>query len=270
MKAEVVVVTPEMAALWLERNMNGQRSLRQSVVDRYARDMRSGAFGVTHQGIAFDTKGHLIDGQHRLSAIVKSGCTIKMMVVRDAPSGTFTHIDAGLSRTAKDVLNSQGDLWVTTEHIAIARMLESDGNVRFASIARSPFEIRQMVETHKNAIHFVLQHLNKRRVRNVTTAPVLAAVASAYYVEMDRVRLVEFLTLLVSGVTVDPAVDGTVIRLRDWLHSMSQNTSMPARMDVYLKAQRVIKAYMNREPTLTRLYVPSEPVYPLARSARIE
>lgn len=60
-----VDVTPEMAAKWLEGNVLN-RPLKQAHVDRLAREMAAGRWRLTHQGIAFDVSGCLIDGQHRL------------------------------------------------------------------------------------------------------------------------------------------------------------------------------------------------------------
>lgn len=267
MRYEVIEITPAMAAVWQAKNADCQRKLRQTIVDRYARDMLNGAWTLTHQGIAFDNKGRLIDGQHRLAAIQKAGVPVKMVVVRDAPATAYDHVDIGFGRTTADVLKAQGEGWITNEHIAIARFMEAGSNLKATTVARSPFEAREMVETHKNAISFVQQNC-ERHVRGVTIAPVLAAVAVAYYSEMDRVALASFIRLLCTGIAVDAAKDSTVIHLRDWLKDASGNTSAGARVECYLKTQRVLKAYMAGEK-LSKLYAPSEPCYLLKRRATV-
>lgn len=265
MRYETTEISPETATAWLANNADFQRKLRQTVVDRYARDMLNGAWNLTHQGIAFDTKGRLIDGQHRLAAIVKAGVPVKMTVVRDTPAGAFDHVDIGFCRTTADVLKTQGEGWITPLHIATARFMEAGSSIKGVNIARSPFEIREMVELHKNALTFVFQNI-ERHVKGVTTAPALAAVAVAYYAEMDRVKLADFLRLLVSGIASDPQQDSTVIRLRDWLRDASGAVSSASRLDSFMKTQRVVKAYMAGE-RLTKLYTPNEPCYTLKRRA---
>lgn len=260
-----IEVTPEIATDWLANNAEFQRKLRQVVVERYARDMLNGAWNLTHQGIAFDTKGRLIDGQHRLAAIVKAGIPVKMTVVRDTPAGAFDHVDIGFGRTTADVLKAQGEGWITHEHIAIARFMEAGSNIKATTIGRSPFELREMVEMHKNALAFVFQNI-ERNVKGVTIAPVLAAVAVAYYSELDRTKLADFLRLLVSGIAQDPGRDSTTIRLREWLRDASGSASAASRMEAFMKTQRVVKAYMQGE-TLTKLYTPSELCYTLKRRA---
>lgn len=267
MKYETIYVTPQQAEEWLYKNADFQRKLRDSIVDKYARDMINGQWKLTHQGIAFDTKGRLIDGQHRLAAVVKAGVPVKMLVVRDSPSEAYDHLDLGYGRTAVDVLKAQGEGWITNELIAVARFMEAGSNIKAATIARSPFELREMVETHKNALLFVFQNI-ERKVRGVTIAPVLAAIAVAYYIEKDRVKLAEFIRLLVSGVAQDPALDSTVIRLRDSLRDGSGEGNTVARISLFLKTQRVVKAYMDGE-SLSKLHVPSEPCYRIKRAAII-
>ena len=265
MRYETLEITPETATKWLATNADFQRKLRQTVVDRYARDMLNGAWNLTHQGIAFDTKGRLIDGQHRLAAIAKAGVSVKMTVVLDTPSGAYDHVDIGFGRTTADVLKAQGEGWITNEHIATARFMEAGSNAKATTIARSPFELREMVEIHKNALAFVFQNI-ERHVRGVTIAPVLAAVGVAYYSELDRAKLADFLRLLVSGIAQDPARDSTTIRLREWLRDASGNGSSASRVEAFMKTQRVVKAYMDGEQ-LTKLYTPSELCYSLKRRA---
>jgi len=77
------VVTPEMAAEWLKKN-KGNRPVIKAAVSAYARDMQAGKWRPVHQPIAFDARNNLVDGQHRLHAIVKSGECIRMCVARYA------------------------------------------------------------------------------------------------------------------------------------------------------------------------------------------
>lgn len=263
MKYQTLFVTPEQAEEWLARNAGFQRKLRESVVDKYARDMTNGEWQLTHQGIAFDADGKLIDGQHRLAAIVSAGVPVKMLVVMDSPSAAYDHLDLGYGRTACDVLKAQGAGWITNELISVARFMEASKNIKAVTIARSPFELREMVEAHKEALDFVFQNI-ERKVRGVTIAPVLAAIAVAYYTEKDRVKLADFIRLLVSGIAIYPEVDSTVIRLRDSLRDSIGEGNTLSRYSFYLKTQRVVKAYMNGE-SLSKLITPSEPCYRVKR-----
>ena len=77
-------VTPAMAADWLAKhNFSGQRKIRSEKVDSLAKTMMVGRF-MAGTAITFDVFGgdtHLVNGQHTLSAIVKSGMTIPLTVI---------------------------------------------------------------------------------------------------------------------------------------------------------------------------------------------
>src|SRR5437870_5147015 len=76
MKIREMEVGPELATRWLEGNVHN-RKLREDVVARYARDMKAGRWLLTHEPIAFNKNGDtLVDGQHRLWAVVESGATV--------------------------------------------------------------------------------------------------------------------------------------------------------------------------------------------------
>ncbi|PIJ36758.1 hypothetical protein BMW24_003590 [Mycobacterium heckeshornense] len=105
--ASIVYVTPEMAERWLGHN-KVNRNLRNRRVDQFARDMRSGRWQLTGEAIKFGKSGNLIDGQHRLWAVIESGCTVPMFVVRGVQDEVQGVLDSGSARTAADNLGMTG------------------------------------------------------------------------------------------------------------------------------------------------------------------
>ncbi|MFJ4657949.1 hypothetical protein ACIP5Y_42340 [Nocardia sp. NPDC088792] len=105
---ETINVTPQLASEWLDRN-TCNRPMSKMMVTQLAEAMKRGEWLHTHQGIAFDTNGVLVDGQHRLAAVVKSGCTVRMLVSHGVEPGTFAVLDTGRKRSARDVLSLQGE-----------------------------------------------------------------------------------------------------------------------------------------------------------------
>lgn len=115
-RVQFMLVTPAQAKAWLKHNF-GNRPVSDDVVDAYARDMKSGTFLTTHQGVAFNDRDDLIDGQHRLLAIVKSGVSVPMMVTFGLPSAipgrkmtTMDAVDRGRTRSVADQLKIQHGL----------------------------------------------------------------------------------------------------------------------------------------------------------------
>jgi len=72
MKTLVESISPTRAKEILLAN-NGNRLISWGWVRKLAGMMTRGEWLLTHQGIAFDVYGVLIDGQHRLEAIIIAG-----------------------------------------------------------------------------------------------------------------------------------------------------------------------------------------------------
>lgn len=108
MNIEIVSVTPEMAKQWLDTNAKNNRKLRKGIVARYASDMIKNRWQVTGEAIKFAVDGRLIDGQHRLNAVLLSKKTIQVAVVRGLPADAMKVLDTGQSRSAGDALTIFG------------------------------------------------------------------------------------------------------------------------------------------------------------------
>lgn len=98
-----VMVTPVMARSWLLSNEEN-RQQRKGHVNSLKGIMGRGEWRPTHQGIAFADNGRLIDGQHRLEAIVSSGLSVPLVVFVNCSLDTFGALDKSLKRTLKDDL----------------------------------------------------------------------------------------------------------------------------------------------------------------------
>lgn len=106
--SSIVFISPDMAARWLKKNTRNRR-LRPADVTRYSRDMTAGNWHLTGESIKFATDGTLLDGQHRLAAIVKSGATVPMEVHRNISPEAQAVMDTGRKRTASDALSLAGE-----------------------------------------------------------------------------------------------------------------------------------------------------------------
>lgn len=104
MKIKVEDVTPETAKLYLQSNI-GNRRIRKSRVTMFRDILLRGDYILTHQGIAFARDGRLIDGQHRLLAIIESGVTISIVVARDVDKEAYLATDQGARKSTADVFN---------------------------------------------------------------------------------------------------------------------------------------------------------------------
>ena len=108
MNTQVITITPTKAAAMLAKNPRNRR-IRQSHVQRLAGAMSRGEWQLNGEAMKLDPNGSIIDGQHRLLAVVKSGVTIKTLVIYDMSFAIQHTMDQGARRSIGDVLNWRGE-----------------------------------------------------------------------------------------------------------------------------------------------------------------
>jgi hypothetical protein len=111
-KVEIKIITPEFAERLLERNTSN-RNLRRDHVNTLARDMSEGAWRLNNDAICIANDGTLLNGQHRLNAIIKAGKPIKMLVAEGFSPETYKVLDGGAKRSVADQLNITNELAAT-------------------------------------------------------------------------------------------------------------------------------------------------------------
>lgn len=104
MTFEIIEITPQMASEMLAHN-EGNRHINPARVNQYAADMLRGAFE-SLDPIAISEDGKLLNGQHRLKAIIAAGIPVKMLVAKDVRSTMV--FDKGQTRSTADSLKMSG------------------------------------------------------------------------------------------------------------------------------------------------------------------
>lgn len=122
-KTVIVTVTPQKAAAWLQKGGKNRR-VSQAQVGSLAREMQEGRWSLNGQTIKFLQSGELFDGQHRLHAVLQSGCTIQTLVVFGIHDpNAFQTVDTNQrARGAGQILDIMGHSH-TPELAAVARRL---------------------------------------------------------------------------------------------------------------------------------------------------
>lgn len=104
---ELVDATPEMARYWMTLNTSNRR-LNTLSVNRLASDILEDRWRQNGESIKFDRENRLIDGQHRLAAIIKANRTVRLLVVRNLDPLSQHTVDVGVSRTAGQIAGMLG------------------------------------------------------------------------------------------------------------------------------------------------------------------
>jgi hypothetical protein len=129
--AVVIDVTPDLAREWLRTNTHN-RKLRDRAVADYARDMAAGHWTLNGESIKFATDGTVLDGQHRLRAVIDADTTVQMLVVIGLDPGAQETMDTGRKRTTGDVMGLRGEANAHTLAAILRRVWAwNNGDYRF-------------------------------------------------------------------------------------------------------------------------------------------
>ena len=217
MDIRVEIITPEIAKEYLSKNHVINRRMRRLRVMAYAYDMRNGAWQFNGEAIRFDRNGNLVDGQHRLAAIIQAGVPIKMVVMRNVDECAI--YDRGAARSTTDSLVMAGfDIeQVNSTNVAVARL-------HYSLVGRgytiTDFQVLQFLQNHKDALvqlkPLISKNHNAENGRLSTKgAPIL--LASLYAIECgeDVAQIIQFANVYSSGIVTDVNQSAAVVCRND-------------------------------------------------------
>ena len=261
-------ITPEQAKDYL-KTQQLNRNPNKLRISEYADRMQKNQW-VISQPITFDSDGCLIDGQHRLLAIVKFGFPVTFSVMRGLPKSSASVFDIGQKRTVAQVARIQGVTTLRmTERVGIlnaailgsklklrTKKAESERNLSnliFSdSNARSPQTMIALAEKYKDGLDFSLSRYGGTRTSNFVgnLSSVKAAVFRAYYNE-NRQRLSEFLEVFYTGFVKVSTEDSAAIALRNYLNAIKMGIKGVSlhdagKSDAYTKTEAAILHFIAR------------------------
>lgn len=266
MDAKLEVYTPAKAERILNNHNPANRSLREGIAEKYAEDMVHGKWTQCTAPIAFYEDGTLADGQHRLYALIESGTQQKFFTVTGLKKEDGLNIDTGLTRTLVDNGRISGlDTGLSNTLLSVARGIAEGQQASGRSKGLSNAQRLEMVEMHRDAAHWAVQHGPKGR--GIRNAAVLAAVGRAYYLEQDHERLKRFCKVVESGFANGDS-ESSAVALRNYLIAHKGLVTSASWRDTYLKAQNAIHYFM-RGRKLTVIKTVQDEAYPLPKNKRL-
>lgn len=252
MKSQIELVTPAKAREMLESNTNNRR-VRVAWVSNLATMIQNGEWIVTHQGVAFDVNGRLVDGQHRLMAIVQANKPVKVMVSRGLPSETYKYVDGGRPRTYSDRTTLMEDprdnvianklVWA---YLCSAKQMHS--NITISLIEDTYLELADGIS---EMIPFW-----RKAVRRITISHVGAAIAVMCIKHPNEGK--EFAHKLTSGTQLEST--SPVLNLRNFLlgeradYGTELYWKTVAATDAFLKNRTVVRLFVATHDEMGNTY----------------
>ncbi|MCL2349600.1 MAG: hypothetical protein FWC50_15225 [Planctomycetaceae bacterium] len=252
----IVTVTPDMAKQWLMNN-NFNRPLKPRLVDKYVRQILEGNWQRTHQGVAFDEKGLVIDGQHRLHAIVKTGQSIAMLIFLNENKMVHESIDNGKTRSLLDVVRLElHDDTVKGKHISVLKAMWA-GRFCKNQDDLTAIEICNMYRRFHNAVCFAVDMAAD--IPGVNNNVVMGVIARAYHT-VPAERLLEFCRTL-RGYESNHATARLIQEFRTWLLRL-RDRQEATRRDVYKRTEAILDAFLKDAGTCD-MFCDYKELYPI-------
>lgn len=256
MKSGIQTITPAKAAQWLGAHINrNNRLMRERTVEYLADEITRGKWQVTHQGIAFSDTGRLLDGQHRLAAIIKANQPVQMMVTTELDEDTFQVIDCGLKRANHERIHLVNDNSQNRQMCSAIRafLCETMITCKVASVSQIEDEFL------KNSDHWIwavgVLHGKSPKLNRST----IVAAAAVYHL-VKPAMAVEFMDGFISG--EDLKAGCPMLKLRTIaLAGTYQDNS-------YWRVQAVMRAHLHGEHS-KRVFAASEDMLGNSNTSRV-
>lgn len=240
MKTEIVLITPEMAKKLVSANKkNRPHNKRRSKA--FAEAMKRSEWEENGDTIRIAETGRLLDGQHRLWAIIYSGIPQRYIVVSGLKEEVFDTIDRGSTRTIGDILSMRGEKHYNALAAAARLLVVYDktgnpfnGNPEVSPTAR---EVEDFIDSSPDIKRAVEMSIHSRWIRKYMT-PALAAMCRFIFWQVSIEETDDFFEQLETGVVDDAQAPALLLRDR-----LMEDKASKERMSKRYAAALIFKAF---------------------------
>lgn len=226
--SNIEIVTPAIAEVMLSKNIFNRKTSPRAIRS-YSEAMSSGNWMCNGESIVFDNKGNLVDGQHRLKAVVRSGEDIVFNVIRGVKAKAFDTFNQGIKRSVGQIFELNSEIYVNGTILAATlkainiyytqQSLKDCMDVQF-----TPQLAEELRLSNKGCQESVKYSKNFKR-------PLVSAtlIATLHYVfsKIDKVQAVVFLNAFLTG---DCGDHKDILKLRNHFLDIKMNDKTKGMM----------------------------------------
>lgn len=180
----IEAVDPSLAKVLLEGNVIN-RPLSGSLVDSIARDILNDRWQVSHQGLALASDGRLLDGQHRLHAIIKANREVQIPVTYNVPPEAFSVIDLnGRPRTIADIAALTRGLKSGRLCVAAVKVIHGLSDPPQQS-RWTKAEVDELLDRYQSEVSWAVSIVRSNAMRS---SSIVGAIAYAYPTDKEKIE----------------------------------------------------------------------------------
>jgi energy-converting hydrogenase A subunit M len=260
MTSQIMFVTVDMAKELLKnrnpKNRSGKHVERN--IKRLEKAILSGKFRFTHQPIAIDENGMLLDGHCRLEALIRAASKVKnlaipFLIIRNAPLDTYVVLDSGKNRTVVDRAQEGGRYYTSISGRAAKRAL-------FGMKSNKVIDdcvLLDLVEVHEENLRtmdeFMKSKRRNRNLRNVSRGGVLGALLRFSYTATYS-QFTEVLEVLSTGVA-SASSENNVDAIVDFVDYLNEIDPITGELKIYGGGQAVENSLYRKTEVALNCYL---------------
>lgn len=223
-KMSIETITPVKAVQIMKKN-SLNRNINEKRVNRLVKSIKSGQWKLNYQPIIISKDGNLINGQHRVQAVIVSKMPIEALVIHNAPDDIKPTLDIGAARNLGNHLQMagyKGSVFAMASAIVICLSFQK-GSYNKSGAQTTPEEMLDYLKSNKRILKSadIFTHTDKSEFRNLL--PQSISVAMHYlFCEIDRDKAETFFHGLVQGTELGKT--SPILRARTELISMRKES----------------------------------------------
>lgn len=264
MKTEIksVTITPQYAEELLKMNINN-RNVRQHKVDALAKAMTQGEWELSNDAITISEGNILLNGQHRLMAVVQSGVACPFILFTGAADKSFDVMDTPALRRVSDVIQRKGGTNVVRSEAAVRRYLnllidlQNEWETAFRFNNRSDATRRSMIDcydNHKEDLYKWMSICSRLLEGNIAVVSPTLLCAFSMFLEKNLHHPEDKIKTFLRELLVDGATKhATILHVRKKLLRNKMKTEILARHDDFRFIIRAWNDYLlGKEVTIVK------------------
>lgn len=241
MEVKTMMITPELAKRWISKSKGNPRWANQMYdhrrVDIISKDIVNGNWNPGNGAIVFDEKDTLVDGHHRLAAIIKAEIPVESIVIFGVTEKGLVHIDDQKTRTIAQRTKIESAIVSVANFHMVCHGSLSNGVSASAAAIQKWYSDHPLAETAVRVVGKGTHGTISRKSAIVCAA--LEALESGVSEEI----LKKFFKSVNTGFT-ESVQESAAVVLRNMIIS-NNHTKREIKMSLYLATQDAIFDYVN-------------------------
>lgn len=243
MESKVERITPDLARIYLDK-MGENRTVSPPKVNAYADDMRSGNWFLNGEGIKFNDLGVLVDGQHRLLAIIRANKSVEMVVVRGIDSSVEL-FDKGRPRTTSDTLRIGGMEKELSSNSLVA-IVKFHFRYQYNNNLPSDMTVKKYIMSHEENLRKLVSLMRIGSKKNAPNmgAPLYCALYYALELGMPYERCERFMSILATGFYDDQKERAAIVLRNDLANKNLVSNHGNERLSLFYSTQKAFDDFI--------------------------